>query len=48
MKTRYIVIINEDECPLRVEREAESGATTVLITASTPAEAWSMIQEVDR
>lgn len=48
MKVRYIVIINEDERPLRVEREAESGVTTVLITASTPTEAWNMIQEVSR
>ncbi|WP_303436009.1 hypothetical protein [uncultured Oscillibacter sp.] len=48
MKVRYIIIINEDERPLRVEKDAESGVTSVLITASTPEEAWKMVQEVSR
>ena len=48
MKVRYIIIINEDERPLRVEKDAESGVASVLITASTPEEAWRMVQEVSR
>ena len=48
MKVRYIIIINEDERPLRVEKDAESGVTSVLITASTPEEAWKMVQEVSK
>lgn len=48
MKVRYIIIINEDERPLRVEKDTESGVTSVLITASTPEEAWRMVQEVSR
>ena len=48
MKVRYIIIINEDERPLRVEKDTESGVTSVLITASTPEEAWKMVQEVNQ
>lgn len=48
MKVRYIIIINEDERPLRIEKDAESGVTSVLITARTPEGAWNMIQEVSR
>lgn len=48
VKVRYIIIINEDERPLRVEKDTESGVTSVLITASTPEEAWRMVQEVSR
>ena len=48
MKVRYIIIINEDERPMRVEKDAESGVASVLITASTPEEAWRMVQEVSR
>lgn len=48
MKVRYIIIINEDERTLRIERDAESGVTSVLITASTPEEAWKMVQEVSQ
>lgn len=48
MKVRYIIIISEDEQPLRVEKDAGPGVTSVLITASTPEEAWKMVQEVSR
>lgn len=48
MKVRYIIIINEDERPLRVEKDAGSGVTSVLIAASTPEEAWKMVQEVSQ
>ena len=48
MKVRYIIIINEDERPMRVEKDAESGVASVLITASPPEEAWKMVQEVNQ
>ncbi len=48
MKVRYIIIINEDERPLCVKKDAEPGVASVLITASTPEEAWKMVQEVSR
>ena len=48
MKVRYIIIINEDERPMRVEKDAESGVASVLIPASTPEEAWKMVQEVNQ
>ena len=33
---------------MRVEKDAESGVASVLITASTPEEAWKMVQEVNQ
>lgn len=45
MKVRYIIIINEDERTRCIKQETEPGITSVLITASTPDEAWELVQE---
>ena len=39
MKTRYIIIVDEDEEPMCVSKEGAPGAVSVLIIARTPEEA---------
>ncbi len=48
MKVRYIIVIDEVEKPCCVKQEVGSGVTSVLIMASTPEEAWKMVQEVSQ
>ncbi len=48
MKVRYIIVVDEVEKPCCVKREVEPGITSVLIMASTPEEAWKMVQEVSQ
>ena len=44
MKTRYIIIIDEDEEPMCVSKEGAPGAISVLIIARTPEEAKQVYQ----
>lgn len=45
MRTRYIIIIDEEEKPMCVSKEETSGAVSVLIFARTPEEAKQMLEQ---
>jgi glutamyl-tRNA reductase len=44
-KTRYIIMIGEDETPAACSRELQPGVITIMITARTPEEAEDMRKE---
>lgn len=44
-KTRYIIIVDEDEEPMCVSKEGAPGAISVLIIARTPEEAKRLLDQ---
>lgn len=45
MKTRYIIIIDEDEEPMCVSKEGAPGTISVLIFARSPGEAKRLLDQ---